>query len=206
MKNFLRDILITLIIAAVIYCGLRVTVQNYIVRQSSMEPNFNEGQRILVNKVIYRFREPKSGDVIVLHPPAPYDPKSIPFIKRIIAGPGDTVEVRNGEVYVNSLKLYEPYIKEPPNYTLKRKIAENEYFVLGDNRNNSNDSHTGWTIPRQNIIGKVWLSIWPLDEWGLANTHPKLEQTGMKVNNFLAEAATLMINRRSNAANLYHNN
>ncbi len=175
MKTFLRDTLITLIIAVVIYCGLRVTVQNYIVSQSSMEPNFDEGQRILVNKVIYDFRDPKSGDVIILRPP--YDPKATPFIKRIIALPGQTVEVKNGEVYVNGLKLFEPYIKEPPAYTLPlTKIPENKYFVLGDNRNDSNDSHAGWMVPRSYIIGKAWLSIWPLDKFGLAANYPLQEQ------------------------------
>jgi signal peptidase I len=139
-----------------------------------MEPQFHEGDRLLVNKVVYHFGEPKRGDVIILHPPS--DPKAV-YIKRIIALPGDTVEVKGGAVYVNGTKLDEPYIKEPPAYTLHKEIIpENEYFVLGDNRNNANDSHNGWTVPRQNIIGKAWLIFWPPGEWGLVTHYPLQEQ------------------------------
>ena len=139
-----------------------------------MEPNLQEGERLLVNKVVYHFHEPERGDVIVFHPP---NNPQVEYIKRIIALPGDTVEVENGVVYVNGLLSDEPYIKEPPRYTLdKREIPENEYFVLGDNRNNSSDSHTGWTMPRQNIIGKAWLSIWPPGQWGLAPNYSLQEQ------------------------------
>jgi len=142
-----------------------------------MEPGLQNGQQLLINKVVYYFHEPERGDVIILHPPPPYSPKTTPFIKRIIALSGDTVEVKNGVVYVNGSELDEPYIKEPPGYNFQqKKIPENEYFVLGDNRNNASDSHNGWTVPRQNIIGKTWLSIWPPSEWGLAPNYSLNEQ------------------------------
>ncbi len=181
MKTFLRDVLTTLALAAVISLGLRATVQPYIVWQSCMEPNFYEGQQIEVNKVVYKLHEPQRGDVIIFQPPFPSEK---PFIKRIIALPGDTVEVKNGAVYINGLKLQESYIKEPPAYTLsQKKIPENEYFVLGDNRNNADDSHTGWTVPRQNIIGKAWLSYWPPDRWGLVSNYHLQEQIDSLANN-----------------------
>ncbi len=149
-----------------------------------MEPSLQNGQQLLVNKVVYYFHEPERGDVIILHPPPPYNPEATPFIKRIIALPGDTIEVKNGAVYVNGSKLVEPYIKEPPTYNFQqKKIPENEYFVLGDNRNNANDSHNGWTVPRQNIIGKAWLSIWPPGEWGFVpnySLNEQLESSGSK--------------------------
>ncbi len=176
MRAFLRDTLTTLIIAVVIVVGLHAMVQNYIIHESSMEPNFYDGQRILVNKFIYKFHEPERGDVIILQPPAPYDPNGTPFIKRIIALPGETIEVKNGEVYINGSKLYEPYVKEPANYTLRSETVKDGYFVLGDNRVISNDSHTGWILPRQNIIGKAWLSIWPPDKLGLAANYTFREQ------------------------------
>ncbi|MDO8717194.1 MAG: signal peptidase I [Dehalococcoidales bacterium] len=170
MKVFLRDVLSTFLLAAVVYAGLHYTIQDYVVHQSSMEPNFQEGQRVLVSKLVYNFREPARGDVIILHPPLSSNPSATPFIKRIIALPGESVDIKNGEVRVNGVKLSEPYIKSPPPYTYSlAKVPENEYFVLGDNRPNSEDSHRGWTVPRENIIGKAWLSIWPLGKWGLVS-------------------------------------
>lgn len=173
MISFLRDAVITILVAVLIFLGLQVTVQDFIIRQSSMQPNFEEGQRVLVNKIIYRFRDPQRGDVVILRPPPTAEQSAIPFIKRIIGLPGDTVEVRDGVVRINGVALNEPYVKNRPTYTVAlTKIPKGEYFVLGDNRNNSNDSHFGWTVPRANIIGKAWISIWPPDRWGLVLGHP----------------------------------
>ncbi|MDO8578859.1 MAG: signal peptidase I [Dehalococcoidales bacterium] len=170
MKAFLRDVLTTFLLAALVYFGLRFTVQDFVVRQSSMEPNFHEGQRVLVVKVVYRFHAPERGDVIILHPPLATNPDAIPFIKRIIGLPGESVDIRNGEVRINGIKLKETYLNEPPNYTYHLdKVPDNQYFVLGDNRANSDDSHRGWTVPRENVVGKAWLTIWPLDRWGLVS-------------------------------------
>lgn len=183
MKTFLRDVLTTFLLAAIVYVGLSYTVQDYVVRQSSMEPNFHEGQRVLVNKVVYKLHAPGRGDVIILHPPQSSNPQAFPFIKRIVALPGESVEIKNGVVRVNGVKLDEPYIKEPLAYTYSlQKVPENEYFVLGDNRNNSDDSHRGWTVPRQNIIGKAWLSIWPPGQWGLVSNYNLPVQAGNLTN------------------------
>ena len=169
MRAFSREVLVTLILAGGIFFLLQTTFQSSIVVGCSMEPSLEEGQRLLVNKAIYNFREPERGDMITFHPP---DNQQADYIKRIIGLPGDTIEVKEETVYINGSKVDEPYIKELPRYTIRqRKIGENNYFVLGDNRNNSNDSHNGWTVPRQNIIGKAWLSIWPPGEWGLANNY-----------------------------------
>jgi len=174
MRTFLREVLLTVVLALVIFLLLHATVQSFIVVGSSMEPNFQEGERLVTNKLVYKLHQPERGEVIVFHPP---NNQQTDYIKRVIALPGDSVEVKNGVVYVNGTKLDEPYIKEPPAYTLtERKILENEYFVLGDNRNSSNDSHNGWTVPRQNIIGKAWLVFWPLKEWGLVRHYPLQEQ------------------------------
>ncbi len=184
MRAFLREILVIIVVAIVIFFLLQATVQKSSVVGYSMEPSLHNGQQLLINKVVYYFYEPERGDVIILHPPPPYSSKTTPFIKRIIALPGDTIEIKNGAVYVNGSKLDEPYIKEAPAYNFQQqKIPENEYFVLGDNRNNANDSHNGWTVPRQNIIGKAWLSIWPPDEWGFVpnySLNEQLESSGSK--------------------------
>jgi signal peptidase I len=134
-----------------------------------MEPSFQEGQRVLVSKIAYHFHEPQRGDVIVFWPP--FNSQD-PFIKRIIALPGESVEIKEGKVYIDKngsvIELNEPSFITPPQYTYsKNAVPENEYFVLGDNRNNSQDSHYGWTVKREDIIGKAWLSIWPPGEWGL---------------------------------------
>jgi len=174
MKTILRDVLITLAIALAIFFTLRATVQAYKVIECCMEPNYVEGEWLLASKATYWFHEPERGDVIILEPP--FETEEV-YIKRLIALPGDTVEVKDGAVYINSTAIDEPYIKEAPAYTFPLKeLGEDEYFVLGDNRNNANDSHTGWTISRDAIIGKAWFSYWPQSEWGGANNYPLSEQ------------------------------
>ncbi len=174
MRAFLRDTLVTIIIAAVIIFGLQTTVQKFVIDGPSMNPDFHDGQRLLVNKAVYKlFHEPERGDVIIFHPPQQSE-DAIPLIKRIIGLPGESVEIKEGIVYIHkedgsAFALDEPYITEPAWRPFKGDtITENHFFVLGDNRNNSGDSRSGWLAPRQNIIGKVWLSVWPPDIWGLA--------------------------------------
>ena len=174
MKTFFRELLVTAILALIIFFVVQTTLQTYIVIGPSMQPNLEDGQRLMVNKVVYRFHQPERGDVVVFQSPNNHQED---YIKRIIALPEDTVEIKNGAVYINSSKLDEPYIKSQPGYTLaKLKIEEDSYFVLGDNRNNSNDSHHGWVVPRQNLVGKAWLSIWPMDTWQIVPDYPLQEQ------------------------------
>ena len=159
MKSQFRQVLAVILIAVGVFFLLRVTVQSFVVVGSSMEPNLEDGQRLLVNKILYQLREPQRGEIIIFHHPSG---THADLIKRIIALPGDTVEVKEGAVYINGSAIDEPYIKAAPSYTMaKKEIPEGEYFVLGDNRNNSNDSHRWGTLDQENIIGKAWLSIWP---------------------------------------------
>jgi len=149
MRTFLREIVGLILLAVVISLLLQFVAPRFGVVGSSMEPSLHDGQRLLINRAVYFFREPP-----------PKNPQ-VEYIKRIIALPGDVVEVKEGVVYVNGSPLDEPYIKDQPSYTLSpTEVPENGYFVLGDNRNNSSDSHKGWTVPRQNIVGKAWLSIY----------------------------------------------
>jgi signal peptidase I len=164
MKSFLREAVITIVLALIIFFAARATIQTFVVVMTSMEPNFHEGQRLVVNKAIYVFGEPERGDVVIFKAPSG---RQEDFIKRIIGIPGDTIEVKDNAVYVNGVKLDEPYVSSPPTYNVgKLKVPEDNYFVLGDNRNHSNDSHNGWMVPRENIIGKAWLSTWPPEDWG----------------------------------------
>jgi signal peptidase I len=174
MKGIIREILITLGLAVVIFLFLQTTIQSSIVLGSSMEPNLVNGQRLIINKAVYHFASPQRGDVIILRPP-PEPQKE--YVKRVIGLPGDTIEIRNGVVKVNGYALKENYIKILPDYSFgPYKVQDNNYFVLGDNRANSSDSHTGWTVTRQNIVGKAWLSIWPLKDWGLVRSYPLGQQ------------------------------
>ena len=172
MKTFLRETLIVILLAAVIYGLLYFVIQGVPVQGSSMEPNLaSSGQRVLIGKCAYWFQEPKRGDIITLHPPADWpNPRKLPFIKRVIGLPGETVEIRNGQIFINgdTTPLNEPYImKERFTYSMALvKIPADSYFILGDNRNISEDSHLYGVIPRKNIIGKAWLSYWPLSSWG----------------------------------------
>ena len=177
MKTFLREIVGTIIMAVVIFFLIQTTVQSFIIIGPSMNDSFQERDRLLIlkDRIAYAFHEPERGDVIVFLPPGN---RRGDYIKRIIGLPGDTVEVKAGSVYINGIKLIEPYIKDYPGYTYApANVPENSYFVLGDNRNNSSDSHNGWTVPRQNIIGKVWLSIWPPDRWELVPKYFSEEQS-----------------------------
>ncbi len=174
MKSFVREIAITAILAIIIFFGIQATVQTFVVVGSSMLPNFQDGQRVLVNKAIFSFGQPHHGDVIVFEPP---NRLQVDYIKRVIGLPGDTVEIKSGEVYVNGTRLVEPYIKLPASYSMARETTPaDSYFLLGDNRSNSNDSHNGWVVPRQNLVGKAWLSIWPPQRWGLAPNYPIAKQ------------------------------
>lgn len=179
--KILREVIITILIAVGVFFLLRLTVQSYTVVMSSMEPNFQEGECIMVNKVSYHSSGPQRGDVIVFNPPPPNEESPYPFIKRVIGLPGDIVEIKDGKVSINGTSLVEEYIMAPPNYTMPAtEVPENEYFALGDNRNNSNDSHTGWTVPRDNIIGKAWFIYWPPSKWRVVKhySYPELNEVG----------------------------
>ena len=174
MKAILRDTLMIIVLAAVLFIGLQFTVQRYAVDGPSMLTNFHDGQQLLVNKAVYYFHEPERGDVIIFRSPVGGDEG---YIKRIIGLPGESVDIKNGVVYITKqngtvIELDEPYVSDPFRSSYKgNTIPADEYFVMGDNRNNSSDSRNGWTLPVDNIVGKVWLSVWPPDDFGLITSY-----------------------------------
>ncbi len=138
----------------------------------SMMPTLAVGDRLVVEKVSYHFHPPETGDIIVFQSPRQLQrygyTKNQAFIKRVIGLPGDTIKIDNGLVYINNQPLVENYIAEAPEYILATpiKIPENLYFVMGDNRNNSNDSHVWGFLPRKNIIGRAVFRFWPFERLG----------------------------------------
>ena len=143
-------------------------IQPFYVSGPSMEPNFHNNQYIIVDQISYRFDSPNRGDVVVFKWPQNI---AISFIKRIIALPGETVEVRDGEVYIyntqnpNGTKLTEPYLNSETPTNVRRTLGKGEYFVMGDNRYNSSDSRNWGPVGRHLIVGKVWVVIYPFSDF-----------------------------------------
>jgi len=174
MKSVLREILITLLIALVPFLGIHYSLQNAEVISGSMQPTLGIGERILINKLAYKFgHAPQRGDIIVFIPPPELNSDK-DYIKRIIGLPGEIVEITGGNVYIHKadgtvIQMDEPYIASAPTYSyISPVIPADNYFVMGDNRNNSGDSHLGWTVPRSDIIGRAWWVTRPFSKFGTA--------------------------------------
>jgi len=169
MRFPIRGVLITLVIALIIFLVAQAMMQSVKVVGASMEPSLHNGQYIVVSKAAYWLHPPRRGDIIVFHSPQNQDQD---IIKRVIATPGETVEIREGKVYINGSPLDEPYIAEEPYYNLQpQDVPEDSYFVLGDNRNHSSDSHVWGVVPEGNIVGKAWICYWPPSEWQSVPNH-----------------------------------
>jgi len=165
----LRDIVITLVLALCIFFAVQFTIQSCQVDGSSMLPSFENGQRVLVIKAAYWFGEPNRGDVIIFHSE---NNSGENLIKRVIGLPGETVEVKNGLVYIDGAPLDEPYIAEAPSQDYASTlIPDGYYFVMGDNRNHSNDSRSWGPLPERDIIGRTWLTYWPFSDWHVVPGH-----------------------------------
>lgn len=161
-KRFALDILETLVLAVVLYFGINAVSARVRVDGFSMRPTLQDGEYILVNKLAYKFSEPMRGDIVVFE--FPVNPEE-DLIKRIIGLPGDTITVQNGVLTVNGVVVEEPYINAPPAYNGTWQVSAGELFVLGDNRNDSRDSHQWGLLPIENVIGRAVLIYWPPEEW-----------------------------------------
>lgn len=145
-------------------------IQPFFVRGASMEPNFDNGEYLVINEIGYRFEEPKRGEVVVFK--YPLDPSQY-YIKRIIGLPEETVEVKNNQVAIYNLEFPQGIVLDESSYlskgaitwgNIKVTLGNDEYFVLGDNRSASSDSRQWGALHKENIIGRVWLRAWPLNE------------------------------------------
>ncbi|HOW92544.1 MAG TPA: signal peptidase I [Anaerolineaceae bacterium] len=167
-RSFFSELLQTLLLAALLYFAIDAVFARVRVLNISMQPTLFEGNIVLVNKLAYKLGEMKTGDVVIFHDPNNH---SEDFIKRLIGKPGDQVTVQNGEVYVNGVLLDEPYIAAEPAYTGTWQVPEDSIFVLGDNRNQSSDSHSWGFVPFPDVVGKALIVYWPLDEIKLITHH-----------------------------------
>jgi signal peptidase I len=161
--RFIREMMPLLIFFALI----ELTVPRFLVAGPSMQPTFQDDQRLIVSRIHYLFGGPERGDLVVFSSPE----SGIPLIKRIIGMPGDRVELLDTELYLNGVLLDEPYISEPCQLEMcparSWSIGPDEYFVMGDNRNHSNDSRSFGPIKKDTIIGEALVRYWPPQDWAL---------------------------------------
>ncbi|MDD4377043.1 MAG: signal peptidase I [Eubacteriales bacterium] len=166
MKEWIKDILIALVIAIIVVQFIKPTI----VKESSMQPNFYENDYLFLSKQSYTFSEPERGDVIVFHSDLKQDNgKEKLLIKRIIGLPGDEIDIKDGQVYINGELFEEDYIKE--DYTWGEisdlVVPEGQLFVMGDNRRVSRDSRELGCIKEDDVVGKAVIRVYPFSEFGL---------------------------------------
>jgi signal peptidase I len=184
-SSLLREVAEVVVLAVILYLGISFAVQAVHVEGLSMYATLDDNDYLIANKIDYRLHAPERGDIIILRPPAD---NSKDFIKRVIALPGEKLLIRDGSVYINGHKLDEPYLPEawtainnPPPWSVGdgAVIPANQYFVMGDNRNRSQDSRLFGPIGRDRIDGRAWFRIWPLDHFGdIYGLKPTLEGAG----------------------------
>ena len=163
-RELVETILPAVLIALLIHLFLAQATR---VEGYSMEPTLFGEQRLVIEKLSYRFHEPERGDIVVLRVPG-YGRDML--IKRVIGLPGDTIQLQDGQVFLNGQVLDEPYIRTPARGGhAEITIPESKVFVMGDNRNNSNDSRSFGAIPLEDIVGRAWLRYWPLTESGIVD-------------------------------------
>jgi signal peptidase I len=172
----------TIGLSAILAFGIRsfVAEARYI-PSGSMLPTLKINDRLIIDKISYRFANPLRGDIVVFNPTAQLEREKFKdaFIKRVIGLPGDQIEVKGGKVYINNKLLSEKYLDEAPHYNWSSKeltpdgvVPEGHYLVLGDNRNNSYDSHYWGFVPKDKIVGKAVVRFWPIDRAGGIDPQP----------------------------------
>ncbi len=165
-SSLLRELAEVVVLAIILYFGISFAVQTVHVEGLSMFATLDDNDYLIADKVAYRLHAPQRGDIVILRPPTD---NSKDFIKRVIALPGEQLIVRDGAVFINGHHLNEPYLPEQWtvfNNLSVTKIPPNQYFVMGDNRNRSQDSRTFGPISRDRIDGRAWFRIWPINNFG----------------------------------------
>ena len=170
--EFLKDTLQVVVFALILTFILRSYVfETRTIPSGSMLPTLQIGDKLFVDKVYFKFKDFQRFDILTFIPPQNAQAEGVklgsPWIKRLIGLPGDTIQVMDGKVYLNDKPLEEPYINEKPNYTYGPvTVPDGMVFMMGDNRNNSNDSHFWGFLPMENIKGKAFYRYWPTNRVG----------------------------------------
>jgi len=178
-KSYLQEIVETLGLAVLLFLVINIVSARVRVDGFSMRPTLEDGEFVLINRLAYQFGNFQRGDIIVFRPPMYPEADfwrrllGLPnisddyedYIKRIIGLPGDTIKITDGVVSINGRAITEPYIAAPPDYSGQWTVPAGDLFVLGDNRNNSADSHAWGYLPEQNVLGKALVIYWPFANW-----------------------------------------
>ena len=162
-----RETCKTMLLVVSLYCLVNLATARFVVEGASMSPNFYTDQFIIVNRLAYMFGTPARGDVVVFHNPE--DP-SHDFIKRLIGLPGETVRINGGRISIDGKPVEEPYVAalcQDKRCDGQWTLDANHYFVLGDNRSHSHDSHSFGPLDQSLIIGLAWIRYWPPEDWGV---------------------------------------
>ena len=184
-SSLLREVAEVVVLAIILYFGISFAVQAVHVEGLSMYATLEDNDYLIANKIDYRIHPPERGDIVILRPPTN---NSTDFIKRIIALPGERVLIRAGKVYINGHQLEEPYLPEEwvndnawPDNPSGQVMGADQYFVMGDNRNRSQDSRFFGPITRDRIDGKAWFRIWPFGQFDIYRKMPALDTSALDV-------------------------
>lgn len=187
----LMENVLTVLLAVGVSVGCRsVVAEPRWIPSGSMLPTLEIGDRLVVEKISYRFHPPRRGDIVVFYPPFQERGERVAYIKRVIGIPGDRMRIEDGQVFIAGVAIQEEYIEEEPYYSCpgtcsgvktegsEFTVPEGSYFVMGDNRNDSRDSHEWGFLPRENIIGHTIYRFWPLNRlhYFRQEDYPRLQQ------------------------------
>lgn len=173
LRQVLLELLETILMAVALFLAINAVSARVRVDGFSMRPTLQNGEYVLVNRLAYRWHAPQRGDIIVFQYPFNTEDE---YIKRIIGLPGDEIMIHDGQVWVNETRLQENYIAAAPNYNGEWHVPDGHLFVLGDNRNDSSDSHVWGTLDMQYVIGKALVIYWPYQDFQILH-HPQLIPT-----------------------------
>jgi signal peptidase I len=162
-RRFAKDVLEIVLISLMLFVSINAVSARIRIESVSMQPTLYAGNFVVVNKVSYKFGQPNRGDIIVFRYPP--DPKQDPYIKRVIGLPGESVQIKDDRVYINGVRISEPYLSLQTHHGGEWTVPQDALFVMGDNRNNSSDSRSWGVVPIENVIGKAALVYWPPQKW-----------------------------------------